>query len=67
MVQFAEKIPKHAPHFCNFSVDFFILDIFAHFVAKVHKNVIFLNKNPNNSETGALSLLISFFLHTETA
>ena len=23
-----------------------ILDIFAHFVAKVHKNVIFLNKNP---------------------
>ena len=22
------------------------IDIFAHFVAKVHKNVIFLNKNP---------------------
>ena len=37
---FSEKIPKHAPHFCNFTVD--ILDIFAHFVAKVHKNVIFL-------------------------
>ena len=31
---------------CSFVTLLEILDIFAHFVAKVHKNVIFLNKNP---------------------
>ena len=31
---------------CSFVILLYILDIFAHFVAKVHKNVIFLNKKP---------------------
>ena len=40
------KIPKHAPPPPTFVILLYILDIFAHFVAKVHKNIIFLNKNP---------------------
>ena len=34
---------KHTPHFCNFAV---YTRYFRLFVAKVHKNIIFLTKNP---------------------
>ena len=53
---FAGKIPKHAPHFCNFTVDLYY--IFSPISSLKY------TKTPNNSETDALSLFISFFLHT---
>ena len=62
---FAGKIPKHAPHFCNFTVDTIYFRPFRRYTQKRH----FLEQKPLIivKLMRFLSLFPSFYTHAETA